>query len=542
MRKIVIFFVWFLVFVSLFQIVLADELDDVTKELESLKTELANKESKHENLKTQFEGIKQRVVIVEREIVKKEQEVTEGEKNLSKQKILLNERAKSYYKNINKNSDFFMTLFTTGDFSKSIQNFFYQKTVVDEDRNAIIRMALMIKDLEDKKQSLVGEKARLASLKVEIDKQSEALAGQIEGDKQKIASLSQRQQSLIASKQASLNIPRSAGTSARGCSSDLVNGKDPGFSPKIGFFTYGAPHRNGLNQYGAKGRADAGQNAEQMLSDYYPGFALKKDYDQNAQVNVDGNGSFSIEDYTKRIFEVPAEWPMEALKAQAVASRTYALNSMQRNGHICTTEACQVFHPEEKGGRWNEAVDATRGWVLMDGGNPGFTQYASTHGGYIQNLGKFDGSGGNPGSWAELNERAYDKESPWFYCNWGSRSEYGGTAWLKPAEVADIANIISLAKCDSSSISHLYQPDKANPEGTDTWDANKVKEKLRACGGSPIDSATDVSVGVDFGSGKTTSITVGGKSFGAAEFKDWFNLRAPANIQIVGPLFNVEKR
>ncbi len=29
---------------------------------------------------------------------------------------------------------------------------------------------------------------------------------------------------------------------------------------------------------------------------------------------------------------------------------------------------------------------------------------------------------------------------------------------------------------------------------------------------------------------------------GGAEFKDFFNLRAPANIQIVGPLFNIERR
>lgn len=545
MRKIVIFFVWILIFVSMFHVTLADELDDVTKELETLKTELANKESKHQNLRAQFDGIKQRVVVVEREIGKKEREVAEGEKNLAKQKILLNERAKSYYKNINKNSDFFMTLLLASDFSKSIQNFFYQKTVVDEDRNAIIRMALQIKDLEEKKESLVGEKARLAVIKEEVDRQAALIAGQIEGDKQKIASLSQRQQGLIASKQAALNIPRSAGTSARGCSSDLSNGKDPGFSPKLGFFTYGAPHRNGLNQYGAWGRAKAGQNEEQILSEYYPGLTLKKDYDQNQQVNVEGHGTFSIEDYTKRIYEVPDSWTdnnLAVLKAQAVAARTYALNTVSRRGSICTTEACQVFKPEPKGGNWEQAVEATKGWVLMDGGSPGFTQYASTHGGYIQNLGKFDGSGGNPGSWAELNERAYDKDSPWFYCNWGSRSQYSGTAWLKPSEVADIFNVIQLARADSGTSDKLYQPDKPHPDGKEVWSPDKVKQELRARGGSPLDSVSDVSVGVDFGSGKTTSVSAGGVSVSAGEFKDWFNLRAPENIQIVGPLFNVEKR
>ncbi|KKS00889.1 MAG: putative sporulation protein SpoIID, partial [Candidatus Levybacteria bacterium GW2011_GWB1_41_21] len=322
--------------------------------------------------------------------------------------------------------------------------------------------------------------------------------------------MSAKQQSILNQRLASLNIPRSAGTSARGCSDD--RGVNPGFSPRLAFFTYGAPHRNGLNQYGAKGRADGGQKVEQILQAYYPNLTLKMDYDRNAQVNVDGFGSFSIEDYTKHIFEVPESWPMETLKAQAVAARTYALNSMQRNGHICTTEACQVFHGEEKGGRWNEAVDATAGWVLMDGGNPGFTQYASTHGGYILNLGKFDGDGGNPTSFSELNDRAFDKASPWFYCDWGSRSQYSNTAWLTPAEVADIVNVILIGRRDPSAGKHLYQVDKPNPEGTDTWDAARVRQEL---GSGALTSVSDVSVSVDFGSGKTTGVNAGGQSFSA---------------------------
>ncbi len=520
----------------------ADELDDITKQLTALNAEVSNKESDKANVIKQINGIRARVTTISNEVVKKEKEVAEGEKNLVHQKELLDERARSYYKNINKGGSAFIGLLIGENFSDSLQNFFYQKVVVDEDRNAIVKIVLYIKNLEDTKRELVEERKQLAEINIQLDKQTALLEGEIAGARSKIAQLSSRQQSLIAAKLSSLNIPRSAGTSARGCSSDLTNGKNPGFSPHVGFFTYGAPHRNGLNQYGAKGRADAGQNSEQMLSEYYPNLSLKKDYDQNATVNVDGHGTFNIEDYTKRIFEVPESWPMETLKAQAVAARTYALNSMQRNGHICTSEACQVFHPEEKGGRWNEAVEATRGWVLMDGGNPGFAQYASTHGGYVLNLGKFDGSGGNPGSFGELNERAYDKESPWFYCNWGSRSEFDGTAWLKPSEVADILNVIDLARRDSGTSDKLYQPDKPHPDGRDVWSPDRVREELRSRGGSPIDSVSNLSVGVDFGSGKTTSISGGGISATGDEFKSWFNLRAPANIQIVGPLYNVETR
>ncbi len=547
-RMLAMIFIFLLLFLT--QRASANELDDLTRQLSSLKSDLANKEVNYKKLSSDLAEIKSRVVIVEREIIKKEKEVDVGGKALFYQKELLNARARSYYKNSQRSAVSLVNFLIAENLSDSIRNFFYQKSLADEDKNAIIKIVLYIKNLEEKKASLVGEKIQLAALKVVIDEQSKVLGAEISQTKQKIAALSGRQQQLIAEKLASLNISRSAGTSARGCSNDLTNGRDPGFSPRLAFFTYGAPHRNGLNQYGALGRAKDNQNEEKILQEYYPNFSLKKDYDQSAQINVEGYGVFSIEDYVKRIYEMPDTDPwnannLAALKAQAVAARSYALNTMQRKGSICTTEACQVFQPNPKGGNWEAAVEATKGWVLMEGAGPAFTQYASTHGGYILNLGKYDGQGGTPNSFKELNERAYDKDSPWFYCDWGARADHGGTAWLKPSEVADIANAILLARRDSSTGEHLYQTDKANPAGTDTWNEDRVRSELRARGEFVYDTVSDVSVGVDWGSGKTNSVVVSGSgqstSFSGEEFKNWFNLRAPANIQIVGPLFNVEK-
>lgn len=562
MRKffLIIFFVALFLF-PLTQIK-ADELDDINNQLtdlkrifDDIKKATDTNEATLNNLNKQIEQIKLKVVSLEREIEKKEQDVKKGETVLTYQKTLLNERARSYYKNINNSTISLIDIFSGENLSSSLRNFTYQKSLIDEDRKTIIRIVLYIKDLEEKKASLQSETSRLAVIKTEIDKQSQFLAGEVskarqyQGElQQKIAVLSARQQQLIAAKQASLNIPRSAGTSAKGCIDD--RDMDPGFSPRLAFFTYGAPHRNGMNQYGAFGRAKDGQNEEQILQAYYPNMSLKKDYDQNTQINVDGFGNYSIEEYVKRIYEVPNNWGdedgMAALKAQAVAARTYALNSMQRNGHICTTEACQVFQSGAKGGKWEEAVNATAGWVLMDGGNPGFTQYASTHGGYILNLSKFDGKNGNPGNFGELNDRAYDKESPWFYCDWGARGSYSNTAWLKPAEVADIVNVILLARADSSSGDHLYQTDKPHPYGGEVWNEDRVRQELRNKGITPFNSVSDISIGADFGSGSTSNINLSGDagsmSFSGSEFKNWFNLRAPANIQIVGPLYNIEKR
>lgn len=559
MRRLLIVGIVMLFMFGLFIRVHADEYDDISKKLVDLKRDLdssqkatANNEQQLKSLNAQLASIRNQVAVLEREILKKEKEVKDGEKALTYQKGILDQRTVSYYKNLSKNEFSVIDILVAENISRVLEGFFYQKTLIDEDRRTILRVSKYIKDLQDKKTSLESEQKKMAAIKQEVDKQSQFLAGEVSKAKDyqkslegQIAQLSARQQQIVAQKLSALNIPRSAGTSSRGCSSDLTNGKDPGFSPRIGFFTYGAPHRNGLNQYGAWGRAKSGQNEEQILQAYYPSFSLKKDYDQGKQVVVEGYGTFSIEDYVKRIYEVPDSWVdnnLAVLKAQAVAARSYALNTMERRGSICTTEACQVFKPEPKGGNWEQAVNATAGWVLMDGGSPAFSQYASTHGGYVLNLGKFDGSGNTPGSFAELNERAYDKDSPWFYCNWGSRSEYSGTAWMKPTEVADILNVIELARRDSGVSDKLYQPDKGHPEGREVWSPDRVKQELRARGGSPLDSVTDLSVSVDFGSGKTTSVSGGGVTVSGSEFKDWFNLRAPANIQIVGPLYNIEKR
>ena len=548
-RLFLFFFCGFLLILPLFLVVRADlesDVREVTEELKKFNELLQSQEVDFQSLNKQLNDIKSQVSAIENQIVQKEKEVKLGEEALVYQRGLLNERAKSYYKNINKNAISIINLLTAENLSESLQNFFYQKTLVDQDRNTITRIVLYIKDLETKKAELKSEKSRLAVINEEIDKQTKILAGEISETRQKIAQLSERQQSLVSQRLSSLNIPRSAGTSSRGCSDD--RGVNPGFSPRLAFFTYGAPHRKGLNQYGALGRAIEGQNEEAILSAYYPNMSIKKDYDQNVQISTTTGWSGSIEDYVKRIYEVPDSWTdnnLAVLKAQAVAARTYALN-VTGNGskQICTSEQCQVFKPDPKGGNWEQAVEATKGWVLMDGGGPGFTQYASTHGGYILNLNKFDGRVGNPSNFSELNDRAYDKSSPWFYCDWGARGQYSNTAWLRPSEVADIANVILLARRDSSTGEHLYQTDKGHPYGGEVWNEERVKQELKNRGITPYSSVSSVSVGADFGSGKTNSISISGdhgaESFSGDEFKSWFNLRAPANIQIVGPLYNVE--
>ncbi|PIR79808.1 MAG: hypothetical protein COU25_03510 [Candidatus Levybacteria bacterium CG10_big_fil_rev_8_21_14_0_10_35_13] len=532
------------------------DLDQINKCLDELNKAREQSEKATKPLEQQISSIASRVQFIEKDLVVKEKNIQDSYKNLEKQQEILYLTMRDYYIKSYYNSPL-LILLTTDSASELTQLLGYQKATTDRDKAIITNIVISIAGLEERKAKLESEQKEIVLVKEKLDKiVGEAKAYQATLSSQ-IAKLSARQKEILAQRLASLNIPRSASTSLSGCVDD--RDKDPGFSPRLAFYTYGVPNRVGLNQYGANGRAKGGQNAESILNAYYTNFELKKDYSADININVEGYGGYNIEEYVKRIYEMPESWEMEALKAQAVAARSYALAFTNNGaGSICTTQSCQVFKPDPKGGRWEQAVNETRGWVMVQGGNPVKAWYSSTHGGYIFTTGEIgwndtswtkhatDTTSGSAGSFSELQSNTYDKDSPWFYCDWGSRSQYNKTAWLKREEVADIVNIILLAKKDSSTIEHLYQTDKPNPAGTENWNEERVRQELRNRNITPYNSVSGVSVNADFGSGRTTSVNVSGDgspaSFSGSEFKDWFNLRAPANIQIVGPLYNIEQQ
>src|SRR5680860_804250 len=317
----------------------SDEFENITNQINDLTSALnqsinATKplESQLDGLRDQINQIKTRISVIENDLLVKKKNIDNGYKELAKQQEILNITIREYYIKSYYSSPILVFL-SSSSASDITQLLAYHRATTNRDKAIITNIALSVTNLETKKKNLEAEEIKLSAAKVGLDEQSAKLDGIVSGAKDyqsklsgQIAELSAKQQDLLAKKLGSLNIPRSAGTSTRGCSDD--RSVDPGFSPRIAFFTYGAPHRNGLNQYGAWGRARAGQSEEQILQEYYPSMNLKKDYDQNSQISVDGYGTFSIEDYVKRIWEVPNSWGdqggMNALKAQAVAARTYA--------------------------------------------------------------------------------------------------------------------------------------------------------------------------------------------------------------------------
>lgn len=558
--------------------------EQVERELSLLKNAIKPNQDKLNQLKVDVGNIIARADQIAADLKEKEELVIKGRSKIVAQKTILNAKVRAFYKkqkNFLPIFTFFMNENSVGELGRL---FVYNQKVTERDKQNIVDIVLYVKDVETKKKELENENLRLTQLKTGLNSQIGELEKLLAGAKSyenvlstTIAQLSARQQEIIAQRIGSLHLPTSLGAGPLVCTDD--RNVDPGFSPAFAFFTFGIPHRVGMNQYGAKGRAESGgQTVEQILSAYFPNTELKKDYNTGITINVSGtndysqdiNASWDIETYLKHIYEMPADWPDEALKAQAVAARSFAL-SYTSNGSssICPNQQCQEVKLEENSDKWKAAVDATRGWVLTNGGNPISAWYASTAGGYTWGSGDvwcdvstYTGScankpwtgrsrdtNGDVGGIGDLMSRSYDRESPCFYAAQGWRSEYGKSAWLKSEELADIVNALSLAKCDSSTTDHLYQPDKPHPYGGEVWNQDRVKQELRNRSSScnkPFNSISDVSVAADFGQGRVTTVNVtgdaGSASFDGLEFKSYFSIRAPANISIVGPLYNVERK
>lgn len=129
------------------------------------------------------------------------------------------------------------------------------------------------------------------------------------------------------------------------------------------------------------------------------------DYRETLTVTRSGAGAVTVnrlhlDSYLRGVVprESPASWPAQALRAQAVAARTYAWTSVRSPRStlwdICDTTACQVYggaarysaagsrlHGEQT--TTNTAVAGTAGVVLTKAGRVISTEYSASNGGWI---------------------------------------------------------------------------------------------------------------------------------------------------------------
>jgi peptidoglycan hydrolase CwlO-like protein len=514
---------------------------DATKPHEQRATEL---QASIDNISKNMTGL---IALID----KSKKIIAEQENKLSGEQKIFEEKIRGFYvRNYAASVVNFLPFLLSDGTADSLRDLTYRQNEINRDKQEITSLVLQIIGLNDSRKKYEENKTNLEITKKNLEEVLAPIKKLVDEAKkyqsqlaQTSAGLSARQQQLLAEKTG--NFSTTVGDVPPADDPASRPDYNPGFSPAFAGFSFGAPHRKGMSQYGSYGRAKSGQNAEEILRAYYPGTDLKKDYSTGINIRVNGYGTYNIEDYVKRIYEVPNSWGdnggYEALKAQAVAARSYALAYTNNgSGSICATESCQVFQPGNKGGNWERAVNDTRGWVLMAGGGPYSAWYAASSGGY-NTPGGWDTKCGNQGCWTG---DAYEKiaSSPWFYKAWYKPRGASGTRshpWLNKDEFADIVNAVIMYKKDSGSISHLSQTDKAN---SDTWSRDTLRNNL---GGDAINNVDSVSVTYSTG-GYTSNVKLqtdkGEKNFDGGDFRQIFNIRAPGEIYLASSLFNIEKK
>lgn len=562
----VLFFIGIFSLVYLFNYnsspVFADEIEDLQKQIDQLNQAREQSinatkplEGELGNLKIQLAQIQVQLNNLTLNIAHKEKELQVREDNLVVEQALLSSRVRSYYIKSFMTSPLIL-LFSANGSSDVLRDLFYRQVTTQQDQKVIESVASEMIDLSAQKDKLEKDKTQAANLQAQVDQNAKFLAGEIDKAQKyqkdlsnQIAQLTAEQQAILAAKNGTFYT--SVGDVPLADDPKASPNYNPGFSPAYALFSFGAySHRNGMSQYGAWGRAKSGQDYSAILQAYYGQAPIHRD--MPATINTD-QGSMSFEDhYMYGIAEMPASWTdnnSAALKAQAIAARTYAYHYTQGGGSICTNENCQVYSSSKASNppqAWKDAVDSTKGTILPDGVS---AQYSSTSGGYLNTSG-WDTKCGNQGCWTP---DAYEKiaSSPWFYKGWYTQGYDINSAtcgrndpWLHENEMADILNAY-LVQNKSGVDNSRITPVTTSCWGGNPYSLDDLKNLADSVGGGSVSSISSVSASYSTG-GSTSNVTFstnrGDISINGADFKTIFNLRAPGYTSIKSPLFNVEHK
>lgn len=545
---------------------LGRQIADLSKALADSKAATAPLESEVSRLEREIASIQRQIGAAEDRLDDLADEIEDREKDLAVQYLLLAEKTKGYYKRMRTSSGAVEWLLAVGS-GELQQELGYREVAVNQDRVMIASLAEEIAGLESDRADLEMSKTRLSGLQASLDKEADFFKKEIAGAKEyqkslegKIASLSALQQSVLSAKAETFSTTVGDVPLADDYNASIEGFRNAAPGGSFAVFSFGAPHFKGMSQYGAYGRAKAGQSAEEILKAYYGNVRIET-VDTSFSINTSA-GSLPFEDnYMRGISEMPSSWAdkggMAALEAQAIAARSYALSyvgwrmgNRSASGSICTTESCQVYRSSKVGdAKWGEAVNNTKGKILVsnDTGEIISAWYASTSGGYqesYQTLGHttpgfWDAEGGRSG-WTS-NAWESRAGSPWFYKAW-YKSRSGDMCgrdnpWLSGEEMADIINawVVVYQRGESD--------DRVTPIGS-CWGGNPYSiAELKSKGGYGRVTGVSVTYRDD---GVTDSVNFqtdkGSISIKGEEFYKAFNLRAPGRVAVKSGLFNIESK
>jgi SpoIID/LytB domain protein len=155
----------------------------------------------------------------------------------------------------------------------------------------------------------------------------------------------------------------------------------------------GDGHGVGMSQEGALGYAEHGYSDQQILAHYYTGTAIGQ-APANTVVRVLVGSHVEqvpLERYVRGVVsaEMPAQWPLAALEAQAIASRTYALTAHAGGSRfdVYSDTRSQVYSGQEaETAQTNAAVADTAGQIVTYDGKPATTYFFASSGGMTEDV------------------------------------------------------------------------------------------------------------------------------------------------------------
>lgn len=571
---------------GIFSPVYSQSVDDLESELDKKSEEIKNNQETLSKLQKEIDAIRsstvsieEKIVLVERQIKSVEEYINAVKKGIKARESAIDNKGKiidlkesqvstissQIYKLTRLGIIEYFFLNNSGE--SIFKNFFYRRYLVsdylDDFKNKQQELAELLsekKQLEEDKKELTAQSKQLDKMKTDLALERSSLQGQISYKstqssqiKSKITLLKDQ----ISDLQVAILVAKSGSTTGVGSvpSSGDFDASFAGFTQKapsgyFGVFSFGAyTHRMGMSQYGAQARAVIGkQTSTQILQAYYGKAPVYRN--TSGTIKVEGYGSMDFETkYMYGIAEMPSDWDLEALKAQAVATRTYAYTNYYNKTPICITQSCQVWSLSKynnvmagQAPKWKQAVDQTKGMIISGV----VTYYSATSGGYLTTSGwdTTDKKGGS-GAWT-TNAWESKANSPWFYRAWYRQTYNDASAtcnrkpWMSQEEMSDILNAYLVVKGidvkGSVNTSKIVPVTLPYCQMSGLSGSPYSMAEMRGLLSSPVTSISGSPVVTNNNSGTTTEVSFitnrGVVKMTGADFKQIFNMRAPGYLSI----------
>jgi peptidoglycan hydrolase-like amidase len=516
----VLILLWIVIFVSsTFRIIhsqtsteIESEINEHKKNLEDTKNQISELEAQlaknSENLKNAAEGIpkleaEMKELETQIEINNKKLEQIQIEKDLKEkeQLKLINEQTESVnttYKQWRVNSNTMNKMFTDNrDLSKST---YYTSKVFETGNDFISDLEGRISDLKEEISDTSAVSENLSKLNEELKQKKAEIEAQIQYYNSIYASNAssidklQNQQAAIENTINSLLVEQQeAAVKEREILNQNPNpNPNPPTQPPANLqnpFKFSGQGRDlyqghgvGMSQWGAYGAGYAGMTYEQIIKFYYANVRIEA---RPQNIDVEGYGWIDSNIYAAGLGEVPSRacgnseqvsarpdkyildnpntawdcWPEEAIKAQVIVGRSYAIAYGSR---ICTSAACQVY---EGGQAKKWAADETKDLVIVSNGGTSTNQV-------IQAVYSSDNSqGAGTADNDTIFQNFYGDGSPFSYLRAANDSAFaanGGYAyWTYQTGNYDLNYVYGMVQFTAS-----------NPASTATWTGKTGSQDL----------------------------------------------------------------